>query len=87
MRIHPTLCWKPRLIALTIEISRFAKMNEVIVVTTPELPGYEIVKTLGTIYGLTVRTRGVGGIFVAGIENFRRSGDIVLSDLRRVSEH
>ncbi|MEM3700712.1 MAG: YbjQ family protein [Candidatus Bathyarchaeia archaeon] len=42
--------------------------KEIIVVTTPELPGYEIVKVLGTIHGLTVRTRGVGGKIVAGIE-------------------
>jgi uncharacterized protein YbjQ (UPF0145 family) len=39
-----------------------------IVVTMPNLPGYEIVKVLGTIHGLTVRTRGVGGKLVAGIE-------------------
>lgn len=43
-------------------------MSEVIVVTTPELPGYEIVKVLGHVHGLTVRTRGVGGKFIAGIE-------------------
>ena len=43
-------------------------MSEVIVVTTPELAGYEIVKVLGTVHGLTVRTRGVGGKIVAGIE-------------------
>jgi len=42
--------------------------EEVIVVTTPDLPGYEIVKVLGTIHGLTVRTRGVGGKFVASVE-------------------
>jgi uncharacterized protein YbjQ (UPF0145 family) len=39
-----------------------------LVVTTPTLPGYRIVKVLGAAYGLTVRTRGVGGKFVAGIE-------------------
>jgi uncharacterized protein YbjQ (UPF0145 family) len=35
-------------------------MNErdVIVVTTPDLPGYKIVKVLGTVHGLTMRTRG-----------------------------
>jgi uncharacterized protein YbjQ (UPF0145 family) len=38
------------------------------VVTTPTLPGYRIVKVLGVVTGLTVRTRGVGGKFVAGIE-------------------
>jgi uncharacterized protein YbjQ (UPF0145 family) len=43
-------------------------MSEVIVVTTPDLPGYNIVKVLGTVHGLTVRTRGVGGKFIAGIE-------------------
>lgn len=45
-----------------------SEKEEVIVVTTPELPGYEIVKVFGTIHGLTVRTRGVGGKIVAGIE-------------------
>jgi uncharacterized protein YbjQ (UPF0145 family) len=41
---------------------------DVIVTTTPAVPGYEVVKTLGLIHGLTVRTRGVGGKIVAGIE-------------------
>lgn len=40
----------------------------IIVVTTPTVPGYRIVKVLGAIHGLTVRTRGVGGKIVAGIE-------------------
>ncbi len=41
-------------------------MNErdVIVVTTPDLPRYEIVKVLGTVHGLTVRTRGIGEKFL-----------------------
>jgi len=42
--------------------------KDIIVVTTPNLPGYEIVEVLGTIHGLTVLTRGVGGKIVAGIE-------------------
>ena len=41
---------------------------QVIVVTTPTMPGYQIVKVLGTVQGLTVRTRGIGGKIVAGIE-------------------
>ncbi len=40
----------------------------VIVVTTPTVPGYKIIKVLGAVHGLTVRTRGVGGKIVAGIE-------------------
>ncbi|MDH7558470.1 MAG: YbjQ family protein [Candidatus Bathyarchaeota archaeon] len=45
-------------------------MNEkaIVVVTTPELPGHGIVKVLGVVHGLTVRTRGVGGKFVASVE-------------------
>ncbi|MEM1563804.1 MAG: YbjQ family protein [Candidatus Bathyarchaeia archaeon] len=43
-------------------------MSEVIVVTTPNLPGYEIVKILGPVHGITVRTRGMGGKIVASIE-------------------
>jgi uncharacterized protein YbjQ (UPF0145 family) len=42
--------------------------QKMIVVTTPTLPGHHIVKVLGAVTGLTVRTRGVGGKFVAGIE-------------------
>jgi uncharacterized protein YbjQ (UPF0145 family) len=32
------------------------------------LPGYSVARVLGVVTGLTVRTRGVGGKFVAGIE-------------------
>jgi uncharacterized protein YbjQ (UPF0145 family) len=42
--------------------------NEVIVVTTSTITGYEIVKMLGAVHGITVRTRGVGGKIMAGIE-------------------
>jgi uncharacterized protein YbjQ (UPF0145 family) len=45
-----------------------AKPTHMMVVTTPTLPGYRVVKVLGVAHGLTVRTRGVGGKFVAGIE-------------------
>jgi uncharacterized protein YbjQ (UPF0145 family) len=44
------------------------KRTELIVVTTPTVPGYRIVRVLGVAHGLTVRTRGVGGKIVAGIE-------------------
>jgi len=45
-----------------------AQPTHIIIITTPTLPGYRIVKVLGVVHGLTVRTRGVGGKFVAGIE-------------------
>lgn len=42
--------------------------ESILVVTTPTVSGYEIVKVLGMVHGLTVRTRGVGGKIVAGIQ-------------------
>jgi len=36
--------------------------------TTPTLPGYTIRKVLGVVTGLTPRTRGVLGQFVAGLQ-------------------
>ena len=40
-----------------------------ITVTTPSIPGYKIMKVLGVVTGLTPRTRGVLGRFIAGIES------------------
>ena len=45
-----------------------AERQSILVVTTPTVPGHEVVKVLGPVHGLTVRTRGVGGKIVAGIE-------------------
>jgi uncharacterized protein YbjQ (UPF0145 family) len=42
--------------------------GQIKVVTTPTLPGYEVVEVLGAVFGLTVRTRGVGGKFLASVE-------------------
>lgn len=38
-------------------------------VTTPHLPGYRVKKVLGLVTGLTARTRGVGGKFIAGFQS------------------
>ena len=38
-------------------------------VTTPSIPGYRVMKVLGVVTGLTPRTRGVLGKFIAGIES------------------
>ena len=39
------------------------------IVTTPEVPGYRITKVFGVVTGLTPRTRGILGKFVAGFES------------------
>jgi len=43
--------------------------KEFIITTTPTVPGYEIKQVLGVVTGLTPRTRGVLGKFVAGIQS------------------
>ncbi len=40
-----------------------------IMATTPSIAGYRINKVLGVVTGLTPRTRGVLGKFIAGIES------------------
>src|SRR4030066_1239278 len=40
-----------------------------IIVTTPTVPGYKITKTIGMVSGITPRTRGLLGKFIAGIES------------------
>lgn len=40
-----------------------------IITTTPSIQGYRIKKMLGVVTGLTPRTRGVLGRFIAGIES------------------
>lgn len=43
--------------------------NNIIVVSTPYLPGYKIVKTIGFTWGLIVRSRGLGGNITAGLRS------------------
>lgn len=43
--------------------------GDIMVVTSNYVPGYKAVKTLGFVYGLTVRSRGVGGQIGAGIRS------------------
>jgi uncharacterized protein YbjQ (UPF0145 family) len=38
-----------------------------IVVTTPELPGRPVAETMGQVFGVVVRSRGIGGNIVASL--------------------
>lgn len=40
-----------------------------LVVTTPEIQGYEITETLGQVFGVTVRSRGAFGNIGAGLKS------------------
>jgi uncharacterized protein YbjQ (UPF0145 family) len=45
------------------------KETEFLMVTTPLIEGYKIKEDLGIVTGITPRTRGVGGKFVAGLQS------------------
>jgi uncharacterized protein YbjQ (UPF0145 family) len=43
--------------------------SQFLIVTTPTVAGYKIKKVLGIVTGLTPRTRGIFGKFMAGFES------------------
>ncbi len=43
--------------------------DEVIIVSTPYVPGYKITKTIGFTWGLIVRSRGLGRNITAGLRS------------------
>jgi|TARA_Y100000588_G_scaffold146606_1_gene160444 uncharacterized protein YbjQ (UPF0145 family) len=46
-----------------------SETKKIIVVTTPEIPGKNIVRTLGLVRGNTIRARHVGKDIMAGLRN------------------
>jgi uncharacterized protein YbjQ (UPF0145 family) len=48
---------------------RMVSVEEFVIVSSNYVPGYEIIETKGFVYGLTVRSRGVGGQIGAGIRS------------------
>jgi uncharacterized protein YbjQ (UPF0145 family) len=46
-----------------------AAPRPLIVTTTENVPGARVVKTLGQVFGLTVRSRGLGGNLAAGLKS------------------
>jgi len=43
--------------------------NEIIIVSTPYVPGYKITRTIGVTWGLIVRSRGLGRNITAGLRS------------------
>jgi len=42
--------------------------SEVLIATMPSIPGYKVKKVLGLVCASSIRTRGVAGRFLAGLE-------------------
>jgi len=59
----------------------------VIVTTTENIPGYRVARVIGQVFGLTVRSRGVGGNVAASLKSLVggeiRSYTKLLEDARR----
>jgi uncharacterized protein YbjQ (UPF0145 family) len=61
-------CESEKPIALTaLTIFGIVMVEDVITVSTPYITGYKITKTVGFTWGLIVRSRGLGGNFIAGL--------------------
>jgi uncharacterized protein YbjQ (UPF0145 family) len=45
------------------------RVAAMLITTANDLPGYEIVETLGEVFGLTVRSRNIGSQFGAGLKS------------------
>jgi uncharacterized protein YbjQ (UPF0145 family) len=66
---------------------RCGMVPRVIVTTSENIPGYQVNRVLGLTFGLTVRSRGVGGNMAAGFKSLVggeiRSYTKLLEDARR----
>lgn len=51
--------------------SKITSREGFLMVTTPTIPGYRIIKVLGVVTGLTPRTRGVLGKFIASFQTMK----------------
>jgi len=49
--------------------AQLSPTSQFLIVTTPTIAGYKIKKVIGIVTGLTPRTRGIFGQFVAGFES------------------
>lgn len=64
-----------------------SESNVIQIVTTEEIAGYTVKETLGQVFGLVVRSRGLGGNIMAGLRSLV-GGEIIeytemLEDARR----
>ncbi len=60
---------KPRFTSKSMPYTPSTITGDITVVSSNYVPGYKSVKTLGFVYGLTVRSRGLGGQIGAGIRS------------------
>ncbi|OYT51894.1 hypothetical protein B6U66_03135 [Candidatus Bathyarchaeota archaeon ex4484_135] len=73
---------------LLIPFSSGGRLSQsVLTVTTPTVPGYRIKKVLGVVHGLTVRTRGMWGKWLASVKSmFGGKVGAYVSELKKAKD-
>ena len=56
-------------------------LNRAFITTTFELPGYRVVRSLGVVRGITVRSRSVVGTIGAGLQSLIGGNITIWSEL------
>src|SRR3984957_17525182 len=56
-------------VAMEASAQGVAAAQSIIVTTTENIPGTQVVRTLGQVFGLTVRSRSLGGNMAAGLKS------------------
>jgi len=60
-------------------------MDPTMITAAPDLPGYRIVRSLGVVRGITVRSRSVVGTLGAALQTLRGGNISILTELCEVS--
>lgn len=55
-------------VKIELHLQKKIMVNQELITTSTSLEGYKITKHLGIVRGITVRSRGLGGNFVGGIQ-------------------
>jgi len=61
--------------------SSIAALNDAMVTSALELPGYRLVRSLGLVRGLTVRSRSIVGNFLGGIQTLLGGNITIYTEL------
>jgi len=69
-------CGSPTGVGSALEAKRSSTHSSVMILTSNYAPGYRTEKVLGIVYGITVRSRGLGGNLIAGLRTIA-GGEIV----------
>ncbi|UNK48568.1 YbjQ family protein [Lysobacter sp. S4-A87] len=62
-------------------------LNDSMVTTALELPGYRIVRNLGLVRGITVRSRSIVGNFLGGIQTLFGGNITIYTELCEQARH